>query len=128
MRTGSHLHARFAGRSEAEYSWFGISASSWLAVDPDRAARRIVRAIVRREAHVVIGWPAKLAVGAHQLWPGMTLRLLSLANRVLPRAPEDELGRHDAHEGVELADKGATASVRAVERMTRAQADHYHQR
>jgi hypothetical protein len=54
-------------------------------MDSTRAARRIVRAIARGEPHVVLGLPAKLAMIASGLAPGLLARVLSLVSRLLPR-------------------------------------------
>ena len=98
MRTGSHLNAFFKGDNRAEYTWFGISASTpFLAMDASRAARRIVQAIRRGEAEVILGLPAKIAILAHDLAPGPTVRVLSAANRFMPGAEEASTERHRGH-------------------------------
>jgi len=98
MRTGSHLNAYFKGNNRAEYAWFGISASTpFLAMDASRAARRVVQAIRRGEAEVVLGLPAKIAVFAHDLSPGVAVRVLSAANRLMPSASDPSTDRHRGH-------------------------------
>jgi hypothetical protein len=49
-----------------------------------RAARRIVTACRRGEAHVVVSLQAKLVAIAHGLFPGVTADILALVNRLLP--------------------------------------------
>lgn len=89
MRTGSFGHALVKGRRYAEASLFSLaSALPVLTVSAERAARRIVRAIERRERFVVIGVPAKLLRLAHALLPGAVVRTLGLVNRFLPAAEE----------------------------------------
>jgi short-subunit dehydrogenase len=62
MRTGSPRNALFKGAREQEYAWFAISDSlPLLSMSATRAARRIVQAIERGEARVVLGLPAKIA-------------------------------------------------------------------
>jgi NAD(P)-dependent dehydrogenase (short-subunit alcohol dehydrogenase family) len=124
MRTGSHLHARFAGGSDAEYAWFGLGSSTPLALDPTRAARRIVNAMARGERQLVLGLPAKLALRVHGLWPTLTFRIMALASRLLPRSAGD--ADRDL-EGVEIAQRGETAPVRAVRRLAGQDAARYHQ-
>ena len=62
MRTGSHLHARFGGRPEREYTWFSLAASLPLvSMDAERAARRIVAAIRARRSELILTPLAQLA-------------------------------------------------------------------
>jgi short-subunit dehydrogenase len=85
MRTGSPRHARFKGRHRDEYTWFTLSdALPLLSMSAERAARQIVEACRRGDAEVVLSVPAKLAVTAHALAPGITADLLGLVNRWLP--------------------------------------------
>ena len=98
MRTGSHLNAFFKGNNRAEYTWFGISASTpFLAMDAARAAKRVVQSIRRGEAEVILGLPAKLAILAHDLAPEATVRVLSAANRFMPADSESGTDRHRGH-------------------------------
>jgi short-subunit dehydrogenase len=90
MRTGSFGHALVSGQRHAEASLFALAASLPLVtVSAERAARRIVRAIVRGERFVVIGLPAKALRLAHALLPGAVVRTLGWLNRFLP-APSRE--------------------------------------
>lgn len=99
MRTGSHQNAFFKGDNRSEYAWFGISASTpFLAMDAARAARRIVRAIRRGDAELILGLPAKVVALAHGLAPASTVRALSLVNRVLPGCKETDNERHRGHQ------------------------------
>lgn len=85
MRTGSHLNAQFKGEHEKEYSWFALAATNPLsAISARRAARSVVNAVRGRRAEVVLSLPAKLAVLAHGIAPGVTSELLELSNRVMP--------------------------------------------
>ena len=85
MRTGSHLNAHFKGEHEKEYSWFALAATNPLsAMGARRAARSVVNAVRRGRAEVVLGLPAKLAMLAHGIAPGITSELLGLSNRVMP--------------------------------------------
>jgi NAD(P)-dependent dehydrogenase (short-subunit alcohol dehydrogenase family) len=85
MRTGSPRHATFKGRHRAEYAWFSISDSlPGLSMDTARAARQIVGSIRRGHAERVLSVPAKIAVLARALLPGLASDLLAGANRLLP--------------------------------------------
>ena len=85
MRTGSPVNSWFKGDARAEFGWFGAGSSTPLtAMSADRAARRIVLAIARRERVVVLTWQAKLMRAAHSLAPGLTAELAGLVNAVLP--------------------------------------------
>lgn len=87
MRTGSPRNASFKGDNTKEYAWFAISDSlPGLSVSSRAAARRILRAIERGEAHVSLGWSAKLAALVSGVAPGLVARLLTAANAVLPKS------------------------------------------
>jgi NAD(P)-dependent dehydrogenase (short-subunit alcohol dehydrogenase family) len=94
MRTGSPRHALFTGRHRDEFAWFSIAdALPLLTISAERAARRIVDAVVRAEASLVLSVPAKLAAWAPALLPRTTSRVLTLVNRLLPRAGGGEPGQ-----------------------------------
>lgn len=87
MRTGSHEHAFFTGDSEKEYAWFAPSASlPVLSMDASRAARLIVDGVLAGKPVVLVGWLPKLAQRVRGLAPGLTVRALGVANRLLPSA------------------------------------------
>jgi short-subunit dehydrogenase len=54
-----------------------------------RAARRIVHAIERGQAELVVGVPAKVLRLTKELLPNPTLAALAAADRALPSAPRD---------------------------------------
>jgi NAD(P)-dependent dehydrogenase (short-subunit alcohol dehydrogenase family) len=85
MRTGSFLQVLVKGKHAEEMQWFTVGASMpVVSMDAARAARRIVLACERGERFVVLGWPAKATRILHALAPGLTIRALGLANRLLP--------------------------------------------
>jgi short-subunit dehydrogenase len=87
MRTGSHRFAMFKGDRRSEQRWFSFAARMpGLAMSPERAARRIVRAARRGRAEEVLGLPAKALRLGSALFPALTARLLAGANRLLPAA------------------------------------------
>jgi NAD(P)-dependent dehydrogenase (short-subunit alcohol dehydrogenase family) len=88
MRTGSHLHGLFKGNAELEYSWFGASATAPLvAIDADRAARRVVSAIALGREEIVYTVPARLGRRMHGWAPSIVRSALGLAGRLLPPPP-----------------------------------------
>lgn len=88
MRTGSHLHAEFKGDRKAEATWFTASAvAPLLAMDPHRAAARVVAACRRGDAYSTFNVFSTLAVRAEGVAPGLTRRVMGVAARVLPSPP-----------------------------------------
>jgi NAD(P)-dependent dehydrogenase (short-subunit alcohol dehydrogenase family) len=123
MRTGGHVHARFGGDSAAEYAWFAPAASlPLLSIDADRAARRIVDAVLAGRPMVVLTPLAWLGIRVRGLAPATTTRVMGLMGRLLPSAP----ARGGAHtvDGAEarrrlgspLVDRLATLGDRAARR------------
>jgi NAD(P)-dependent dehydrogenase (short-subunit alcohol dehydrogenase family) len=99
MRTGSPRHALFKGRHRAEFAWFSIAdALPLLTISVERAACRIVDAIERGEASLVLSAPARLASLAPALAPRTTAAVLALVNRLLPRADGAEPGARRGRE------------------------------
>lgn len=90
MRTGSHLHARFKGDRKAEATWFTASAvAPLLAMDPHRAAAKVVAACRRGDAYATFNVFSTLAIRAEGLAPGLVRRLAGVAARLLPEPTED---------------------------------------
>ncbi len=87
MRTGSYLHAEFEGQAPAEFTWFALGSTlPGISMDAERAARRVVRAIKRRELEPILSLPAQILARVHGLMPGAVVGALALVNRLLPRA------------------------------------------
>lgn len=87
MRTGSPEQAMFMGNAPAEFAWFGTAASLPLvSMDADRAAARIVSAVLRGAPIVVLTPMAWLAIRVRGLLPGTTTRLMGVVKRLLPKA------------------------------------------
>ena len=85
MRTGSPRHALFKGQHRAEYAWFSIAdAIPGVSMHVERAARRIVDACHRGDRWVMLTVPARVGAALHDLFPGATIALLGLVNRLLP--------------------------------------------
>jgi NAD(P)-dependent dehydrogenase (short-subunit alcohol dehydrogenase family) len=102
MRTGSPVHVEFRGQPEKEYVWFTLGDLLPLtAMSAERAASRIVRAIRRREARVILTWQARALRLVHAFAPTATTRGMSLVNRMLP-GPNGKPGPADTARGTAL--------------------------
>jgi short-subunit dehydrogenase len=85
MRTGSPRNALFTGDGAAEHAWFAVADSlPLLSMDAQRAAARLIAATLRGTPEVILTPAAKLGARVHGLAPATTLRLLTVANRLLP--------------------------------------------
>jgi NAD(P)-dependent dehydrogenase (short-subunit alcohol dehydrogenase family) len=118
IRTGSPRYADFKGHQEAEYAWFTISDSlPGASINAARAARRIVTACQNGESELVLGLPAKLAVVANSIAPGLISDLLAAGNEwLLPRTPSSEAARHKGYESeTPLPRSRFTSLTRAAE-------------
>ncbi|MEU1117122.1 SDR family NAD(P)-dependent oxidoreductase [Streptomyces sp. NPDC005879] len=93
MRTGSHLHAQFGGDRGSEYGWFSAAAGApVVSMNAQRAAERIVKAVVRRRTRLVLTPLARAADLAHGVAPTATTRLNGVLARLLPGAPGGRRG------------------------------------
>ncbi len=85
MRTGSPRNALFTGDQAHEHAWFAVADSvPLLSMDAERAAKRLVAAMLRGTPEVILTPLAKVGARVHGLAPATTLRLLALAVRLLP--------------------------------------------
>ncbi|OFE15052.1 short-chain dehydrogenase [Humibacillus sp. DSM 29435] len=113
MRTGSQDRAQFGGDAPKEYAWFAPAASlPLLSVDAERAARRIVEAVLRGKPMVVLTPMAWVGIRVRGLAPATTTRLMGLANRLLPSGP-DHGGQHLV-EGGRAGERLASRTVHAL--------------
>jgi len=122
MRTGSHLHAVMKGQHEAEYGWFSLGASlPLISMDAERAARQIVEATRRGESVRHLGVTAELASRFHGLFPGTTIELLGLVNRLLAGPAQGSTSATPGYEARErldspLIEAATTLGRKAAER------------
>ncbi len=87
MRTGSALHAFFKGKHHDEYTWFSIAASlPVLSISARKAAQRIVQATRKGRVEMTLTLPAGVLIFLHGLFPTLTIKMLGLIDRFLPRA------------------------------------------
>jgi short-subunit dehydrogenase len=90
MRTGSFPAAFFKGDADRELAWFRwLSTHRLTAMSADRAARRIVDAAARGDAHLVLTGSAKVGRVATALLPGLVRRLFAIGNRFLSGGERD---------------------------------------
>ncbi len=91
MRTGSPVNAFFKGKHHAEYTWFSLADSlPLLSTSAKKAARQIVRATKKGQVELILTFPAKLLALLHGLFPTMTIKLLGITDRLLPRSGQVE--------------------------------------
>lgn len=92
MRTGSHLNAYFSGDGPREYRWFSLGATTpGVSTTAAHAAKRIALAVFLKEAEIAITPQAVVMARLGQLAPGITARVMSLTNRLLP-SPLEQAG------------------------------------
>ena len=87
MRTGSHIHARFKGsdtQQRGDYTWFSLGAATPVAASAARAARNVVQAVKRGEAERIFPFQFGLASRFHGVAPATTVRLMRVANTLMP--------------------------------------------
>lgn len=102
MRTGSHLHAQFAGDAGSEFAWFGPGASLPLvAMDAEKAARRMVEGVLAGDPMVTLTPMAHIGRRVAGLAPATTTRLMGLVNRALPTGSDGDV-REGMHARTEL--------------------------
>ena len=92
MRTGSHTAATFYGDAARQYAWFAPSASlPLLSMDAEKAARQMVDGVLSGRPVVHISALSAVARRVHGLAPGLTVRAMGLASRILPRGTDPEV-------------------------------------
>lgn len=93
MRIGSFRNADFKGRHRAEYAMGSVvNASPLISDDPKRAAHKIIAAMKRGDASATL-WISKPVVLLDTLLPEIVKDVMSLSNRLMPKADgEDSIG------------------------------------
>ena len=117
MRTGSHLRARFVGDHPREYAWFASAASlPVLSMDAERAAARIVRAVLLGRSDLTLTPLAWVAPRVAALFPRFTAGLLGATTRMLPSAPR--ASDRETLEGWQANERLSPTARRWVDRLT----------
>jgi len=85
IRTGGHTHAEFKGDKNSEFTWFALSDTvPVISTSAESAAKSLWNAVLHGDSEVVIGWNARLAIVFHNLFPELTVEMMSIVNRFLP--------------------------------------------
>lgn len=119
MRTGSHVNAEFKGQNDREYAWFALgNAIPGMSISAENAARQIIDACATGEAEVVLTLPAKLAVAAQALFPGLVSDVSALVDKwVMPGPGGIGTRRVKGHDSRGVLPSAVTALTdRAAER------------
>jgi short-subunit dehydrogenase len=91
MRTGGHWHGDYEGQPEREYVWFtGLSAAPLVSTDADRAAKIIVRGVIRGRRKIIFTLPARVGDLLYRLSPVAVGVAVGLAGRLLPDSDRGE--------------------------------------
>jgi NAD(P)-dependent dehydrogenase (short-subunit alcohol dehydrogenase family) len=127
MRTGSHERAYFTGNAPHEYAWFATAATlPGVSMDAERAARRIVDAVLAGKPMIVLTPLAWVGARVRGLIPGTTTRVMGLANRALPNVPES--GSEGTVEGRQADRMLDSRVVRFLTKLGRKAAERTNQR
>lgn len=87
MRTGSHHNIDVLGNKKKEFGWFSITGNNPLvSVNAEKAASKIIEAIVYRKSSLIISLPASILAKIKGIFPDLTLEASSLINYALPSA------------------------------------------
>ena len=119
MRTGSPPRAEVKGNHEAEHTWFEISDSiPLLTIGAERAAAKIIDACRYGDPELTITPQAKLAVALHGVAPGLSMRMMTIVNWLLPRpvGPEGNQAKEGREAETRLTRSPLTALTRAAAR------------
>jgi len=93
MRTGSYVNIAVRGDKVREFGWFALASSlPLITMDAERAARQIVRATRRGDTERILSTQANALARFHGLFPGTTVELMGVVNRLLPDAQRIEGG------------------------------------
>jgi short-subunit dehydrogenase len=112
MRTGSFVNAIFKGRHWKEFRWFSISSVlPLLSMNAQTVADRIVKAAERSKPLLIPGLPNKVLVRLSGMVPGLTLRTLRLANRLILPQPPTSQGETETGGDLLGSGSGATRSL-----------------
>ena len=94
-----------------------------VSMDAERAARRIVLAIKRREWEPILSLPAQVLARVHGLMPGTVVGTLALVSRLLPRAA----GTGETASGLELQRASGAGPLHVATTLGRAAARRFHE-
>lgn len=85
MRTGSTYRAWFKGKHRREFAWFHVADSlPGISIAARRAARQIVDSCRHGDSELIITPAARIAIALNGVSPGLTAKVLAMANWLLP--------------------------------------------
>jgi NAD(P)-dependent dehydrogenase (short-subunit alcohol dehydrogenase family) len=122
MRTGSHIQARFTGgeeQREADFAWFATGASAPTSPPADKAARTVVDAIRRGKLEVTFPWPFALVSRLHGLAPGTTIRVMQMAEALLPNRPPSPGETVATEQGEPIKERSDSTTLHVVTKLGR---------
>jgi NAD(P)-dependent dehydrogenase (short-subunit alcohol dehydrogenase family) len=116
MRTGSPRNVDLKADYPKQYAWFTISDSLPVAsMSAERAARQVVRACQNGESELVLGLPAKMAVVANGIAPGLISDLLAAANQwLLPGTAGSGTERRKGYENESSVTRSGLTSLTRI--------------
>ena len=122
MRTGSHLHARFIGQADKEFTWFSLGASlPLISMDAERAADQIIGAVRERRAEIILTPAGQLVSRVTGLAPGLTSEVMHLGQQLMLPAPggaDPDGASLDGDGGIPGQDLRPAFSRKAFDRLT----------
>jgi NAD(P)-dependent dehydrogenase (short-subunit alcohol dehydrogenase family) len=123
MRTGSHVRALFTGQADKELSWFAtVAGAPLVAMDAERAARRVVDAAAAGRTEVTTTPPAVVASRLAPLAPATTARVLRMVARALP---DTATGSAPTRPGAQVAERSPSRVRSALTTLGRRAANRF---
>jgi short-subunit dehydrogenase len=110
MRTGSPIQAVFKGDYEKEYAWFATGDNlPGFSMSASLAARKILFAARHGQRELILGIWGKARVGFSAVFPEVSIAMMSLMNRLMPRGKERSY--HTGAESRHYLDKKLAGSL-----------------
>jgi len=124
LRTGAHVNAPIKGQHAREFFWFAAGTIlPGLSLASEVAAERIARVVEREQAESTLTAGVRAAVIAKAVAPGFMSRLMTLQNRLLPKARD---AGTEARRGIEVVRDSSSTLVKGLERIGRRNAERHH--
>lgn len=121
MRTGSPNQAIVKGDPEHEFLWFAAADELPLfSMSANRAARKILNAILTHRSEIIVGWSAKALTLLRTLAPEFTALSMRIANAALPKS-ESTVGVKGSEARAAFENSAVTKPLRKREARARAQ-------
>ncbi len=115
MRTGSPKNAVVKGDTESEFFWFAAADQlPLISMGADRAARKILNAVLDRRSEIIVGWSARVLVAVRALMPELTALSMQAVNAFLPPS-ESQRGVKGSQARSKFDQSTLVAPLRALE-------------